>query len=114
MSPITTHILDLSLGRPAVGVAVTLARRTDAEGWVELGHGRSDADGRIKTLLAAGTTIAPGEYRLDFATAEYFAATGRDSFYPRILIHFRVAESTSHYHVPVLLSPFGYSTYRGT
>jgi len=113
MSAITTHILDLARGRPAAGVAVTLDYRS-VLGWQVLGQSITDADGRIKSLLPAEFGLEVGAYRLTFRTLDYFAATGVESFYPEITILFLVADAAAHYHVPLLLSPFGYSTYRGS
>lgn len=113
MSAITTHILDTSRGRPAEGVLVVLEIR-EAEGHRELGRGTTDADGRLRTLLPAGAAIAPGIYRLTFHTGPYFAATGTAGFYPEVTIAFEVRDGAQHYHVPLLLNPFGYSTYRGS
>jgi 5-hydroxyisourate hydrolase len=111
-SPITTHVLDVSLGRPAKGIAVRLAR-ADANGWRELGQGETDADGRASQLLAPGTLEA-GTHRIRFELESYFASSGRKSFYPSVEIVFVVGATDEHYHVPLLLSPFGYSTYRGS
>lgn len=113
MSPITTHVLDTSLGQPAEGVVVTLARLGDDDAAIDLRHGVTDGDGRITTLLGPGP-VEPGVYRLTFETTAYFASTRRESFYPRVEIAFHVVEGSEHYHVPLLLSPFGYSTYRGS
>lgn len=107
MSQITTHVLDAALGGPARGIAVTLS---GAEGG-EVASGVTDAAGRIADL--GPERLDPGAYRLTFATGAYFAATGRDAFYPRVSIEFVVADAEEHYHVPLLLSPFSYSTYRG-
>ena len=111
-SPITTHILDVGLGRPAAGVEVTLARSEDGA-FVDLAHGTTDADGRASGLLPAGSLTA-GTYRLSFDTGGYFAASKRSSFYPHVEVVFVVVEPDAHHHVPLLLSPFGYSTYRGS
>lgn len=111
-SPITTHVLDVSRGRPASGVLVRLTRETDGE-WQELSEKRTDSDGRVKDLLAAGTLTA-GTYRLEFALTEYFQAQNVESFYPAAAITFVVKNPSEHHHVPLLLSPFGYSTYRGS
>ncbi|HYP02100.1 MAG TPA: hydroxyisourate hydrolase [Pyrinomonadaceae bacterium] len=113
MSAITTHILDISRGRPAAGVAVTLEHR-DARGWQVLGRGATDADGRLGSLLPAGFDLQAGAYRLTFRTLDYFAARGVESFYPEVTIIFIIADAAAHYHVPLLLSPYGYSTYRGS
>lgn len=113
MSPITTHVLDTSLGAPAEGVVVTLARLDDHDQATAVGHGVTNTDGRVTTLLPP-SEAAPGVYRLTFETTAYFARTHRESFYPRIEVTFHVTEASDHYHVPLLLSPFGYSTYRGS
>jgi 5-hydroxyisourate hydrolase len=112
MSPITTHVLDVARGRPAVGVAAVLEIRTAPEAWAERGRGTTDADGRIRDLLAG--PLVPGVYRLTFDTGAYFAAQQVASFYPRVTVVFQVEDAGQHYHVPLLLSAFGYSTYRGS
>ena len=109
MSGITTHVLDTSLGKPAEGIRVKL----QYEGAV-VGSGLTDGDGRVRELVSAGTPLQEGVYRLTFSVGEYFEATGRDAFYPEIVVNFRIAAGSQHYHVPLLLSPFGYSTYRGS
>jgi 5-hydroxyisourate hydrolase len=112
-SPITTHVLDTSLGRPAAGVAVEL-HRLEADGaWRTIGQGNTGSDGRLADLLPPGTKIA-GRYRLSFATGEYFQARGGATFFPAVCVEFDVAAPGEHYHVPLLVSPFGYSTYRGS
>jgi 5-hydroxyisourate hydrolase len=112
VSAITTHILDTARGRPAAGVAVTLDQQTD-DGWQTIGRGVTDADGRLRDLLSAERTVVPGTYRLSFDTAGYFDAQGVATFYPSVVVVFTVA-AREHYHVPLLVSPFGYSTYRGS
>lgn len=111
--PITTHVLDQSRGRPAAGVAVLLEIRA-GESWRELGRGTTDDDGRVQHLLGSNTILEAGEYRISFAVAPYFAELGVESFYSSIAITFLVVSTNQHYHVPLLLSPFGYSTYRGS
>ncbi len=111
MSTITTHVLDTSLGRPAAGIGVTLARLESGE-FETLVHATTDADGRAKSL-AVDEPLGAGVYRLSFETSAYFQATRRESFYERVEIQFRISAS-EHYHVPLLLSPYGYSTYRGS
>jgi 5-hydroxyisourate hydrolase len=111
--PITTHILDTSVGKPAAGVTVVLSA-IEAGVAKEIGRGTTDADGRVFTLLAPGTELRAGVYRIAFSTREYFARTGQKSFYPRVEIEFSVDAPSEHYHVPLLLNPFGYSTYRGS
>lgn len=112
MSPITTHILDTSLGRPAAGVTVELAR-LEADDASLLATRITNQDGRIPDLLDAAA-FSPGSYRLRFFTRAYFAARGQASFYPHVDVVFEVASGEAHYHVPLLLNPFGYSTYRGS
>ena len=106
---ITTHVLDTARGRPAAGVRVTLEREGNP-----LASGATDQDGRLRDLLPAGAPLEPGSYRIVFDTGSYFAAQGTDAFYPEVAVVFRVREGGEHFHVPLLLSPFGYSTYRGT
>ena len=113
MSAITTHVLDTSRGRPAGGVPVTLEMEA-AGGWILLGKGTTNADGRISDLLPADTPIEGGVYRLIFDTGRYFANNNVDAFYPQVTIIFKIENPDQHYHVPLLLSPFGYSTYRGS
>lgn len=110
MSAITTHVLDTSLGRPAAGVPVTLEYLDG--GGDPVGRGQTDADGRLRDLLPPGHALEPGHYRLTFHTGVYFGE--RETFYPVVHIHFVVRDAAQHYHVPLLLSPFGYSTYRGS
>jgi len=112
MNSLTSHVLDVSLGRPARGVALRLEVLEGAS-WRSLGVGVTDADGRAGDLLA-GAPLEARTYRLTFETGAYFTATGRRSFYPRVEVTFEVAAPAEHHHVPLLLSPFGYSTYRGS
>ncbi len=114
MSTISTHVLDTSLGKPAAGVAVKLERVNADGGGTITGFGTTDGDGRLRDLLPVGQLLVRGDYRLRFDTGAYFAATERETFYPSVSVEFRVTESTAHYHVPLLVSPFGYSTYRGS
>ena len=114
MSGISTHVLDTARGRAASGVPVALEILGDGGTWRALGRGETDADGRFKGLLPSGTALAVGEYRLTFATKAYFEATGEKGFYPEVVVRFEVRDAGQHHHVPLLLSPFGYSTYRGT
>ena len=114
-SPITTHVLDTSLGHPAEGVAVTLEiRDLGGHSWRPLGNGRTDSDGRITDLLAGDHPLMPATYRLTFDVGTYYAARNIDCFYGTIPLVFQVREADEHYHVPLLLNPFGYSTYRGS
>jgi 5-hydroxyisourate hydrolase len=112
--PITTHVLDTALGRPAAGVAVVLECEEAPGRWRELARGATNADGRIADLLAPGASIAAGTYRMTFDTGAYFKATGVQGFYPTAAVVFTVADPKAHYHIPLLLSPYGYSTYRGS
>jgi 5-hydroxyisourate hydrolase len=114
VSTISTHVLDTTLGRPAVGVRIILEQVDDAGIVVSLGVGETDADGRLRDLLPAGHRLEPGDYRLRFDVGHYFAAARRESFYPSVVVEFTVIGPAAHYHVPLLLSPYGYSTYRGT
>lgn len=114
MSAITTHVLDTSRGRPAAGVPIVLERLDESGVWRVVGHGATDADGRLGTLLSAGLPLQPGTYRLVFDTKRYFSSQGVTAFYPSIDVIFETVPGESRYHVPLLVSPFGYSTYRGS
>ena len=114
MSPISTHILDTSLGRPVAGVSVKLERANQMGDWEQVGLAVTDTDGRARELLANGEVIDKGVYRITFDTSEYFSAKGVLGFYPSVSVTFNVQDPGEHYHVPLLLSPFGYSTYRGS
>lgn len=113
MSAITTHILDISAGVPARGVAVVLERQTSS-GWEIIGKGETDNDGRVRDLLDSNTALQTGNYRLTFETGAYFQKQQAEGFYPQVTVAFTVRNAAQHYHVPLLLSPFGYSTYRGS
>jgi len=113
MSQITTHVLDTSLGQPAAGVGVTLEIDKPGGKWAEISRGATDADGRLRHLLAPGALVA-GVYRLTFDTKTYFEGRKAKSFYPFVSIVFEIHDAGAHYHVPLLLSPYGYSTYRGS
>lgn len=112
MSEISTHVLDTSLGRPAAGVPVTLDARDGASAWKRLGSGATDTDGRLRNL--APQPLPAGTYRLTFDTRAYFEARQTQSFYPEVAIVFEIRDAAAKYHVPLLISPFGYSTYRGS
>jgi 5-hydroxyisourate hydrolase len=112
MSQITTHVLDTSLGRPAAGVAIILEIQKTG-GWQEISKGATDADGRLRHLLEPGGLRA-GIYRLTFETGIYFHARKIHGLYPQITIVFEVDDAKEHYHIPLLLGPYGYSTYRGS
>jgi len=111
-SPITSHVLDLSLGKPASGLTVVL-EVAEAGGWKELARGETDANGRLQNLLAPAS-FAKGRYRLTFDSGAYFAARQMTAFYPQVTVIFVVLNEAEHFHVPLLLSPYGYSTYRGS
>lgn len=113
MRSISTHVLDITRGKPASGVPVTLERKDPGGGYSAVNAGHTDADGRVKELVPEGA-LTTGTYRITFDTGSYFAAQGVDGFYPEACIAFTVREADAHYHVPLLLSPFGYSTYRGS
>lgn len=112
-SPITTHVLDVARGKPAAGISVMLEMQQDGQ-WQELGTGKTDADGRVSNLLAESSTLAAGIYRITFDTSSYQSTANGDGFYPYVPVIFQVNDVSQHYHVPLLLSPFGYSTYRGS
>ena len=112
VSQITTHILDTSVGTPAKGICIKLKKQVENT-WQTVSLGITDADGRITDLLPAGIDLASGHYQMCFQTKHYFAAQNKVSFYPKVVIDFNTFDQT-HYHVPLLLNPFGYSTYRGS
>jgi len=107
MSAITTHVLDTSRGRPAAGIRVTLEAEAPSGAWEILGRGITDADGRAQNLLSEEAKLIAGVYRLHFDNLP-------EGLYPHVTIAFRVTDPSSHYHIPLLLSPYGYSTYRGS
>ena len=111
-SPITTHVLDTARGKPAAGIAVLLEINT-TNGWQEVAAGRTDADGRVADLMQPGS-LKPGIYRLTFDTSTYQNGNESSGFYPYVPVVFEIKNPEQHYHVPLLLSPFGYSTYRGS
>ncbi len=110
MSGITTHILDTSLGRPASGVQVTL-EFANGENWAKIGSGTTNQDGRTEPLV---NECQKGTYRISFEVGEYFRKSKTSAFYPSVQIQFRVENPGEHFHVPLLLNPYGYSTYRGS
>ena len=115
MSQITTHVLDTAIGAPARGLRIILCQRHDGGNeWIEIARGETDDDGRIVDWgIDLSGDLPAGCYKLIFASGDYHAAQNVPHFYPQIEIHFNVADR-QHYHVPLLLSPFGYSTYRGS
>ena len=114
MSGITTHVLDLQSGQPARAVAVRLEIQRGERGWTALGERATDDDGRVKDFLAPGARVDPGLYRLTFRTGEYFRAQGGAAFHPEVVVCFEITDASRHHHVPLLISPFGYTTYRGS
>lgn len=118
-SYVTAHVLDASTGTPARGVSVTLSSADSAKGPGDqpaatdvIAEAVTDDDGRVSSL--GPEQLASGVYRITFGTGDYFAARGQETFYPQVQVDFRVDEAQAHYHVPLLLSPFAYSTYRGS
>jgi 5-hydroxyisourate hydrolase len=111
MTRITTHVLDTGTGRPAAGVVVRL-ERSDDPGGAPLATATTDQDGRVREWLPGG--VSAGRYRLVFATGAWFRGAGRETIYPEVAIDFEVGDGVPHYHLPLLLAPFGYSTYRGS
>ncbi|TPG14968.1 hydroxyisourate hydrolase [Pedococcus bigeumensis] len=108
MGTLSTHVLDTSLGSPAAGITVVL----ETVAGQAIGDGITDGDGRVGSI--GPERLESGDYRLRFASGAYFAGRGVDGFYPEVVVVFTIADADQHYHVPVLLNPFGYSTYRGS
>ena len=113
MSPITSHVLDLARGRPAAKLPLRLDVLDAQGGWSTLAERATDEDGRVSDLLPPGE-LPRGTYRISFDTQNYLEATGQPVFYPWVEIIFRIEQPAEHYHIPLLLSPYGYSTYRGS
>jgi 5-hydroxyisourate hydrolase len=111
---ISTHVLDTALGKPAARVPVRLERREKDGRWTTLGSSSTDADGRCAQMLAESQSVAEGQYRLVFDTATYYAGQKVSGLYPVVEITFEVRKGETHYHIPLLLSPNGYTTYRGS
>lgn len=112
MSQITTHVLDTSKGKPAAGIRISLQKPIEND-WEEITSGVTNDDGRIPNFLPTDQVIEPGVYRMLFETGAYFEKEGKEGFYPKVPVIFEIKD-TEHYHVPLLLNPFGYSTYRGS
>jgi 5-hydroxyisourate hydrolase len=113
MSRISTHVLDISTGRPAENVPVLLEVQGSGAAWKRVGSGTTDKAGRCADLLTS-EKLVEGAYRLTFDTLSYFASTKVETLYPQVTVVFTVRDASQHYHIPLLLSPFGYSTYRGS
>ena len=112
-SQITTHVLDTTRGLPAANLPISLYQK-EGEQWTQLAEGKTNADGRISDLLDADTKLDAGTYRMHFATSEYFKSNNEQGFYPYVDIVFDLEAGGTHYHIPLLLTAFGYSTYRGS
>ena len=114
MIAITTHVLDVSIGKPAADISVRLDRQTKDGDWLTLGTQKTDSDGRARGMIADNEPLVAAVHRLTFEVGPYFTNNQVDSFYHEVTIAFIVNDASQHYHVPLLLSPFGYSTYRGS
>jgi len=114
MSTVSTHILDVSRGGPANGVHVRLDCQNLDESWNQVSEAWTDDDGRVKPFFLVETVLNAGTYRLVFDTEAYFSAYNIETFYPQISVTFKMGDSPQHYHVPLLLSPYGFTTYRGS
>jgi 5-hydroxyisourate hydrolase len=112
MKRISTHILDLALGKPAADIPVRLEKQ-ESSGWQVLSWQTTDTDGRCPQLLVEDESLSEGIYRLIFDTANYFAARKTESLYPVVEVTFQVRNGETQFHIPLLLSPHGYTTYRG-
>ena len=113
-SPITTHVLDTTVGKPAQGLKVLLETASGTHDWKEVARGQTDSDGRITDLLKDSSSLEPGNYRLTFFTEPYFKSIGVHGFYPSVVVNFQLTEKTAHCHIPLLVSPHGYTTYKGS
>jgi 5-hydroxyisourate hydrolase len=111
-NPLSVHVLDLQSGKPTAGIGVTLERQMDGQ-WRELASGVTNAQGRVPALYPEGQPMPAAQYRIVFKTGEHYARQGQPTFFPRIPVEFTVDAPAQHTHIPLLLSPFGYSTYRG-
>jgi 5-hydroxyisourate hydrolase len=113
MSKVTSHVLDTTVGRPAARVSVILEHETAKQEWVPVGDGVSDDDGRVGNLVPENLTLRTGIYRLWFDTGPYYAEKGLRAFFPQVCVIFQVHDPEQHYHLPLLLSRFGFTAYRG-
>ena len=112
-SPLSTHVLNTTTGKPASGVSLVLQKQS-GHGWDELRNVKTDAKGRVSDLYIPGEALQVGTYRLIFETGEYFKTQGVPTFFPRVEVVFAIEKTDEHYHIPLLISPYGYSTYRGS
>lgn len=113
-STITTHVLDLTRGQPAASVAIALERRDASGDWETLGTAETNSDGRVASWTGTPADLTAGTYRLRFATTAYFARQGLEAFFTDVTVAFLIRDAGRRHHVPLLLSPYGYSTYRGS
>ncbi|ATD58780.1 hydroxyisourate hydrolase [Janthinobacterium svalbardensis] len=111
-NPLSVHILDLQSGQPTAGVTVTLEQKKDND-WKQLSSGVTNAQGRIAAIYPENQAMQAGDYRIVFKTGEHYARLKQETFFPEIPVQFHVEKTDQHYHIPLLLSPFGFSTYRG-
>jgi len=112
MSGITTHVLDTARGRPAAGMRVALDVQA-GDGWAPVGSGVTGPDGRVPGLVPEGG-LRPGVHRMTYFTGDWFAAEGTQGFYPLVTVVCMISDPAAHHHIPLLISPYGYSTYRGS
>ncbi|KTT67551.1 hydroxyisourate hydrolase [Pseudomonas oryzihabitans] len=112
-NPLSVHVLNLETGVPSAGVHVTLERQV-GESWQPLAEEVTNEQGRVPALFPEDQTFAKGEYRVVFKTGDYYRQQGRSGFFPEIPVVFEVTQPAQHYHIPLLLSPYGFSTYRGS
>ena len=114
MSTISTHILDTSRGKPANGVHIDLEMQNFDESWTKLAEAWTDDDGRVKPFFLVESHLSAGTYRLCFDIEPYFSALATETFFPQVIVVFKLGDDAQHYHVPLLINPYGYSTYRGS
>ncbi|PQZ86146.1 MULTISPECIES: hydroxyisourate hydrolase [Pseudomonas] len=112
-NPLSVHVLNLENGLPSAGVSVTLEQHVGNQ-WQSLSEGVTNQQGRIAELFPANRSLQPGEYRVVFKTGDYYKKAGRETFFPEVPVIFQVKQADQHYHIPLLLSPYGFSTYRGS
>ena len=112
-NPLSVHVLNLENGLPSAGVSVTLEQQV-GDHWQALSKGVTNQQGRIAELFPANRSMTPGEYRVVFKTGDYYKKANRETFFPEVPVIFQVKQADQHYHIPLLLSPYGFSTYRGS